>query len=121
MALAPRLPKLVSAAKAFWWGNVGNSAQGLAIVDVDSDTLRLNYVDAPLDVLQELLRDVRLLAGAMGQSRLKAKPVRSAGTADAFSAAGWAVEDDRSMLVFARSLDTGSPARSKSSALDEEQ
>lgn len=105
--IAPRLVPLVESGRVYWW-TLGAEAErrGMAIVDRPNapGNMRFNYVDVPEDDWPSLTTSLLELAGRSSALLLKGKPLALPGLESMLSEAGWIVENDAAMRVFARQI-----------------
>lgn len=107
-ALLPQLEALVNAGRVVSWAEGEKSRAGLAVFsqgDAEGETrFWVNYADAAPALLATLWHQLRALAAERGAESLRAKPLATPAIAEALTAAGWGLEPDHTMWVFARPL-----------------
>jgi GNAT superfamily N-acetyltransferase len=108
LALAPQLEVLVRAERVAWWQCNDEERAGLVIFShgqVDGETrLWVNYAEASAGELARLWHHLRGFAAQYGAAKVRAKPLATANTAVALAKAGWKVETDHTLWVYARPL-----------------
>jgi GNAT superfamily N-acetyltransferase len=107
LEIIPQLASLLERGKVFWW-TTGRSTCHSGVVILDrpnkAGNLRFNYINVPAGdwpLLTAVLRDI---ASQFSTRLIKGKPLALSGLATILGAAGWEVEDDIAMRVFARQI-----------------
>jgi GNAT superfamily N-acetyltransferase len=103
--LAPRLQSLLAEGRIYWWHKTREGAQGVVVVAQEKEErLHINYLDAAPESLRPLATALRRLAAQLGMERVAGKPPAGDPYRRAFRAAGWQLEPDYELWLFARSL-----------------
>lgn len=109
-ALLPELPRFVQERRLLWWDNGHDLHAGLVAYSEgdesngEQERFWVNLAAAEDERLPQLWRELCELAEARGASSLRARPANTARVAEALTAAGWEVEPDHVMRVYARPL-----------------
>lgn len=107
-ALLPQLPRLVEQRRLLWWDDGRDLHAGLVAFgegdDDEEGRLWVNYADAAPERLPHLWRELCALAASHGAQTLRARPAATASMVAALAEAGWEVEPDHKMRVYARPL-----------------
>lgn len=109
-ALLPQLQELVRRGHLLWWDDGQDLHAGLVAFsegdesNSEQDRFWVNFAAAADEQLPQLWRELCELAAARGAGRLRARPVYTEAMVAALTAAGWEVEPDEMMRVYARPL-----------------
>jgi len=109
-ALLPELPRLVREGRLLWWDDGRDLHAGLVAFsegdenDDVEDRFWVNYAAAPVERLPQLWRELCELAAGRRAGRLRARPAYTGEMVAALTEAGWQVEPDHVMRVYARPL-----------------
>lgn len=117
-ALLPQLPRLVEQGRLLWWDDGRDLHAGLVAVGdgegEEEGRFWVNYADAAAGRLPPLWRDLCELAAGRGAAALHARPAATEAMTAALGEAGWQVEPDHTLRVYARPLP--GPARQTESS-----